>query len=247
MFGQVKYIERERADEMKATIGCFDRLVSADRTFRFSEIVDSYKLNYAVFDIDIEIPSDKKIKTIRCENCGQEIRLDIRGKKRALARQCLIFFSFLLSLPISLLLFNVARHDTTNGFWTLAVLFFIFGCILTSTLAFDVKKFEFENFVSIKHKGDYIQLEGKAKALRHKLIENNYKPRFAPIYSIFKIAFFLSIAIYAIFFFEIVIRGNSEFVFIASSIFALFALGLPMLFLIDKFYDKHFAESKKIE
>lgn len=233
---------------MKINIGCFNNLDSITMQDRYNETVYKYDINYHIFETDVDIPIINEKRSILCPVCNDNIELKIRNKKGVLFRQLRILFGFILTLPISLYFFHLAVNDDKGGFWVIAILFFIFGCILTGSLAFNLKKYESDSFISISNKNNFVKLDDRMKASKHKLFDENYKFIYNTLYLFTRLLYLLSIMVYLFLFYQIVITKNqSQFVGTMICLFIVFSVGIPVVLLIDFIYDKFFGKVYKIK
>jgi hypothetical protein len=232
---------------MKIIAGCFNNINSIIMKDRINETVFTYDMNYQTYEIDADIPEKNRIFVMECPVCKEKFTVKIRNKINILLRQSIYLFVFLSTLPISIIFFNMAKHDNTNGFWVIAILFFIFGCVITGTLVFNIKKNEFGVFIHIPNRNNLIKIDDKMNALKHKLFDKNYLPFFKSFYYLLIFISVVSGLIYFYFLCQVVIYNNSFFIPVAISLFVLLIIGLPIFFLLNHLYDKFLSKERRLK
>ncbi len=213
---------------------------------RLHEVVYKYKANYKHFQDEINIPSLPERKEILCPHCGGKLLIVIQNKKRLLMNQASFLLLFIATLPISLFLFDRAVNVSTGAMWTLAVLFFIFGCFLTGFIAFDIKQYEFEALYKIKNREFIKTPDGNHSFNKHRTFEDGYAHQFGKVYVLFRIVYALSILFYLFFFYRLVIAREGDFNFIFLSLVLLLSVSMPLLRLMNFLYDKYWGKTIKL-
>lgn len=230
---------------MTTKIGCFQEIDSMTMQDRLHEVVYTYKAHYKYFTDDFEIPESKLGKEIVCPYCGDTLAIVVQDRRRLLAGQASFLLAFIATLPISLFLFDSAVRAGTGGLWTLAVLFFIFGCFYTGFIAFNIKQYEFEALYKIKNRAMVKTPDGKHSFNKHRTFEEGYEHQFGKAYVVFRVAYASSILLYLFFFYRIVIERENDFNFIFFSLVLLLSISLSLLRLMNYLYDKFWGKTIK--
>jgi len=231
---------------MTTKIGCFQDIDDMTMQDRLHEVVYTYKARYNYFMDDFEVPEERLEKGLVCPYCGGNLAIVIKDRKRLLAGQASFLLVFIATLPVSLFLFNRAVRADTGGMWTIAVLFFIFGCFFAGFIAFNIKQYEFEALYKIKNREMVKTPDGKHAFNKHRTFEEGYTHQFGKIYIIFRIVYALSILLYLLFFYKLVVARESDFNFIFFSLVLIFSVSLPLLRLMNYLYDKFWGKTIRV-
>jgi len=231
---------------MKIKVGCFQAIDSMTMQDRLHEVIYNYQASYLFFTDEIEIPDALKKNEILCPYCGRKLAVLIRSRKSLLLHQASFLFLFITTLPVSLFLFDRAVYSSTGLMWLAAVLFFIFGSILTGFIAYDIKQYEFESLYKIKSREFIKTPDGNHSFNKHRTFEEGYELQLKKTYLIFRITYLAAILVFALGFYKIVVARANDFNFIFFALVAMLAVSLPLLRLMNFLYDRHWGKTIKL-
>jgi|GEM_PF-4056779 len=232
---------------MEIHINCFIELDSVSVRDRAYEAVYTYQARYHPFAHSIADTRDSATTSLTCPFCHETLTIATSSIRALRLKQMSFLAAFLAAQIVSLALFSWARRADTGTSWMFAVLFLIFGCILSGALSFNIRQFEFENHYKIIHNATIKIPDHRVSFKKHRLDEQGYAYAFRRMYAAMRIVYFASIAAYLSAFYSIVVRGNSEFILIVGFLAILCAVALGILAVVNHFYDRKWSRTIRLK
>ncbi len=232
---------------MEIHINCFVELDSVSVRERAYETVYTYRAHYHPFAQSIAETRESATTSLTCPFCHETIAIATSSIRALRLKQMSFLAAFLGAQIVSLALFSWARRADISTSWMFAVLFFIFGFLLSGALAFNIRQFEFENHYKIINNATMKIPDHRVSFKKHRLDEQGYAHVFRRMYTTMRIVYFVSIAVYLSAFYAIVVRGNSEFLLIVGFLAILCAVGLGIMAVVNHFYDKKWSRTIRLK